>query len=61
MDGRKFLQWELPSRRYAKHPTAENKKGTREIIPIEKETRKRRKARIFSENIMAKNDEVITM
>lgn len=57
---RKFLQMGITrARRYANHPSGRKyKKGTREIIPIEKEdTEKAESARIFSEKYyLAKND-----
>lgn len=59
---RKFLQMGITrARRYANHPSGRKyKKGTREIIPIEKEDeQKAESARIFSEKYyLAKNDEV---
>jgi hypothetical protein len=59
---RKFLQMGITrARRYANHPSGRKyKKGTREIIPIEKEDEeKAESARIFSEKYyLAKNDEV---
>jgi hypothetical protein len=59
---RKFLQMGITrARRYANHPSGRKyKKGTREIIPIEKiDEEKAESARIFSEKYyMAKNDEV---
>jgi len=58
---RKFLQMGITrARRYANHPSGRKyKKGTREIIPIEKEDEeKAESARIFSEKYyQAKNDE----
>lgn len=57
---RKFLQMGITrARRYANHPSGRKyKKGTREIIPIEKEDEeKAESARIFSEKYyLAKND-----
>jgi len=57
---RKFLQMGITrARRYANHPSGRKyKKGTREIIPIEKEdAEKAESARIFSEKYyLAKND-----
>lgn len=59
---RKFLQMGITrARRYANHPSGRKyKKGTREIIPIEKvDEEKAESARIFSEKYyLAKNDEV---
>lgn len=59
---RKFLQMGITrARRYANHPSGRKyKKGTREIIPIEKEdAEKAESAKIFSEKYyMAKTDEV---
>ncbi|MDQ3061373.1 MAG: DUF4385 domain-containing protein, partial [Acidobacteriota bacterium] len=59
---RKFLQMGITrARRYANHPSGRKyKKGTREIIPIEKEDEeKAESAKIFSEKYyLAKNDEV---
>jgi hypothetical protein len=59
---RKFLQMGITrARRYANHPSGRKyKKGTREIIPIEKEDEeKAESARIFSEKYyLAKTDEV---
>lgn len=58
---RKFLQMGITrARRYANHPSGRKyKRGTREIIPIEKEDeQKAESARIFSEKYyLAKNDE----
>jgi hypothetical protein len=57
---RKFLQMGITrARRYANHPSGRKyKKGTREIIPIEKmDEEKAESAKIFSENYyLAKND-----
>lgn len=57
---RKFLQMGITrARRYANHPSGRKyKKGTREVIPIEKEdAEKAESARIFSEKYyLAKND-----
>lgn len=57
---RKFLQMGITrARRYANHPSGRKyKKGTREIIPIEKiDEEKAESARIFSEKYyLAKND-----
>ena len=59
---RKFLQMGITrARRYANHPSGRKyKKGTREIIPIEKiDEEKAESARIFSEKYyLAKNDVV---
>ena len=59
---RKFLQMGITrARRYANHPSGRKyKKGTREIIPIEKiDEEKAESARICSEKYyLAKNDEV---
>jgi len=59
---KKFLQMGITrARRYANHPSGRKyKKGTREIIPIEKvDEEKAESARIFSEKYyLAKNDEV---
>jgi len=59
---RKFLQMGITrARRYANHPSGRKyKKGTREIIPIEKEDEeKAESARIFSEKYyLAKQDAV---
>ena len=59
---RKFLQMGITrARRYANHPSGRKyKKGTREIIPIEKiDEEKAESARIFSEKYyLAKNDAV---
>ena len=59
---RKFLQMGITrARRYANHPGGRKyKKGTREIIPIEKiDEEKAESARIFSEKYyLAKKDEV---
>ncbi len=59
---RKFLQMGITrARRYANHPSGRKyKKGTREIIPIEKlDEEKAESARIFSEKYyLAKTDEV---
>jgi len=59
---RKFLQMGITrARRYANHPSGRKyKKGTREIIPIEKvDEEKAESAKIFSEKYyLAKNDEV---
>ena len=59
---RKFLQMGITrARRYANHPSGRKyKKGTREIIPIEKiDEEKAESARIFSEKYyLAKNDEI---
>ena len=59
---RKFLQMGITrARRYANHPSGRKyKKGTREIIPIEKEDEeKAERARIFSEKYyLAKQDAV---
>ena len=59
---RKFLQMGITrARRYAHHPSGRKyKKGTREVIPIEKvDEEKAESARIFSEKYyLAKTDEV---
>ncbi len=59
---RKFLQMGITrARRYANHPSGRKyKKGTREVIPIEKvDEEKAESARIFSEKYyLAKTDEV---
>ncbi len=59
---RKFLQMGITrARRYANHPSGRKyKKGTREVIPIEKiDEEKAESARIFSEKYyLAKNDTV---
>jgi hypothetical protein len=59
---RKFLQMGITrARRYANHPSGRKyKKGTREIIPIDRiDEEKAESARIFSEKYyLAKNDEV---
>jgi hypothetical protein len=59
---RKFLQMGITrARRYANHPSGRKyKKGTHEVIPIEKiDEEKAESARIFSEKYyLAKNDEV---
>ena len=59
---RKFLQMGITrARRYANHPSGRKyKKGTREIIPVEKEdAEKAESAKIFSEKYyLAKTDEV---
>ena len=59
---RKFLQMGITrARRYANHPSGRKyKKGTREVIPVEKiDEEKAESARIFSEKYyLAKNDEI---
>jgi len=59
---RKFLQMGITrARRYANHPSGRKyKKGTREVIPVEKiNEEKAESARIFSEKYyLAKNDEI---